>query len=126
MKKMLSYQNAFQYLCPISVSAIPITNPVYTENKAHFQPQVPLFTKLLAPGLALAEEPIHKFTDQESFGMNRCQIVANGLLETWHKGDNSPENRMNAILQHFSQLGIDWQHSYLNPNSEDIYTPLNL
>ncbi|EDX76621.1 hypothetical protein MC7420_4877 [Coleofasciculus chthonoplastes PCC 7420] len=32
---------------------------------------------------------------------------------------------MNAILQQFSRLGIDWQRSYLNANSEDIYTPLN-
>jgi hypothetical protein len=23
-------------------------------------------------------------------------------------------------------LGIDWHRSYLNANSEDIYTPLNL
>jgi hypothetical protein len=76
--------------------------------------------------LAVAEEPNHKFSEQESFGMNRCQIVANGLLEAWHKGDNSPEFRMKAILKHFSLLGIDLQHSYLNAKSEDIYTPLDL
>jgi HopA1 effector protein family len=98
---------------------------VYAENQAHFQPEIPLFTKQLAAGLAVAEEPDQKFSEQESFGMNRCQIVANGLLETWHKGDNFPESRMNAIFQHFSLLGIDWQHPYLNAQSEDIYTPLD-
>jgi len=41
--------------------------------------------KLLAPGLALAEEPNQKFTAQESFGMNRCQIITNGFLEAWQK-----------------------------------------
>jgi len=98
---------------------------VYSENQVHFQPEVPLFTKQLAPGLGLAEEPDCKFGHQESFGMNRCQIVANGLLEAWHKGDESPDSRMNAIVQHFSLLGIDWQRAYLNANAEDIYTPLN-
>ncbi|MBD2451456.1 hypothetical protein H6G76_30910 [Nostoc sp. FACHB-152] len=99
---------------------------VYAENQLHFRTEVPLFTKLLAPGLALAEEPDCKFAAVESFGMNRCQIVANGLLEALATGDESPETRMAFIRQHFSVLGIDWQRAYLNANSEDIYTPLNL
>jgi len=99
---------------------------LYTEARLHFRTEVPLFTKLLAPGLGLAEEPNCKFTTQESFGMNRCQIVANGLLEAQATKDESPENRMTSIQQHFSLLGIDWQRAYLNANSEDIYTPLDI
>ncbi len=99
---------------------------VYTQHHSHFQPEVPLFTKFLAPGLALAEEPDQKFGEQESFGMNRCQIVANAMLENWHQGDNSPESRMTSIEQQFSLLNIELQRPYLNANSEDIYTQLNL
>jgi hypothetical protein len=100
-----------------------VLQAVYGENESHFQPEVPLFTMQLALGLGLAEEPDSKFVAQESFGMNRCQIVANGLLEAWHNGDDSPEGRMNAILQQFSLLSIELQCPYLNANSEDIYTP---
>jgi len=103
-----------------------VLEAVYSENQLHFRTEVPLFTKLLAPGLALAEEPDCKFAAVESFGMNRCQIVANGLLEARATGDESPEGRLAYIHQQFSLLGIDWQRSYLNANSEDIYTPLNL
>jgi hypothetical protein len=103
-----------------------VLRSVYAENQLHFRTEVPLFTKLLAPGLALAEEPDCKFAAVESFGMNRCQIVANGLLEARQNGDESPESRMASIHQHFSLLGIDWQRAYLNANSEDIYTPLDL
>ncbi|MEA5507513.1 T3SS effector HopA1 family protein [Halotia wernerae UHCC 0503] len=99
---------------------------VYAENQAHFRTEVPLFTKLLAPGIALAEEPDFKFAESESFGMNRCQIVANALLEARNKGDESPQSRMAFIRQNFSLLGIDWQHSYLNANSVDTYTLLDL
>ena len=102
-----------------------VLKSVYTEKRSHFRTEVPLFTKLLAPGLALAEEPDCKFATVESFGMNRCQIVANGLLEARATGDESPQSRMASIHQHFSLLGIDWQHSYLNANSLDIYTPLD-
>jgi hypothetical protein len=103
-----------------------VLQAVYRENESHFQPEVPLFTMQLAPGLGLAEEPDQKFAHQESFGMNRCQIVANGLLEAWYNGDDSPAGRMDAILQQLSLLEIDLQRVYLNANSEDTYTPVGL
>jgi hypothetical protein len=80
---------------------------------------------LIAPGLAIAEEPDCQLVGLESFGMNRCQIVANALLEAWQQGDESPEARMTLIFQHFSRVGIELQRPYLNANSEDIYTPLD-
>jgi hypothetical protein len=101
-----------------------VLHKVYLQQRSHFKPEVPLFTKMLAPGLAMAEEPDSKFASVESFGINRCQIVANGLLEARQRADESPENRIKCIQHHFSLLGIDWQHAYLNSNSQDIYTPL--
>ncbi|NJM64165.1 MAG: hypothetical protein HC851_00130 [Acaryochloris sp. RU_4_1] len=102
-----------------------VLQTVYPENQLHFQPSTPLFTKLLAPGLGLAESPTDELMTPTSFGMNRCQIVANGLLAAWQTG-NSPADRMNAIRQQFSQLGLDWYRPYLNPDAQDIYTPLDL
>ncbi|MFH7028844.1 MAG: T3SS effector HopA1 family protein [Heteroscytonema crispum UTEX LB 1556] len=102
-----------------------VLQSVYAEHQSHFYSAIPLFTKFLAPGLSLAEEPTQKFAAQESFGMNRCQIVANALLEAWQKGENSPEERMKTIRQHFGRYLIDLQRPYLNPSSEDIYYPLN-
>ncbi|MGF1933814.1 MAG: T3SS effector HopA1 family protein [Nostoc sp. ChiQUE02] len=104
----------------------PVLERVYRENQVHFQERVPLFTKFIAPGLAIAEEPDRKFGDQESFGTNRCQIVANGLLEAWYLGNHTPEDRMAAIVRHFSLWEIELQRPYLNANSDDIYTSLNL
>ncbi|MTJ06665.1 MULTISPECIES: T3SS effector HopA1 family protein [unclassified Anabaena] len=102
-----------------------ILREIYQQHQAHFQSEIPLFTKFLAPGLGLAEEPNQKFAPQESFGMNRCQIVANALLEAWDKGKNALEERIDMINQHFAQHLIDVQHPYLNPASNDIYQPLN-
>lgn len=102
----------------------PVLARVYTENKSYFGGSVPLFTKLLAPGLALAEEPNSKFTERESFGMNRCQIIANALLDVWQQDNDTPAGRLASILQHFSMLEIELQRPYLNPQSEDIFTPL--
>jgi hypothetical protein len=101
-----------------------ILQPIYTSFPAYFRHETPLFTKVLAPGLALAEEPKQKISDQEDFGQNRCQVIADGLMEARQEGDEAPEKRMNAILNHFSVHGISLEHPYLNADSEDIYIPL--
>ena len=98
-----------------------ILQRIYQEHQPHFKAEVPLFTLPLAPGLALAEEPDQKFAERESFGMNRCQIIANGLLEAWHQGRNLPDEKIQAIFEQFSLSDIDSNHTYLNANSEDIY-----
>ncbi|MBW4684853.1 MAG: hypothetical protein KME40_07055 [Komarekiella atlantica HA4396-MV6] len=103
-----------------------VLQSLYAKYKSYFSNEVPLFTKLLAPGLALAEEPDNKFNQKESFGLNRCQIITNSLLEAWQQGDESKENRMALILKHFDLQGIELQHPYLNFNSKNIYTPLEL
>ncbi|NMG09015.1 T3SS effector HopA1 family protein [Brasilonema sp. UFV-L1] len=102
-----------------------VLQAVYAEHQSHFYKEIPLFTKFLAPGLSLAEELSQKFAVQETFGMNRCQIVANALLEVWQQQNDSTDERMKAIHSHFTRFGLDLQRPYLNPCSEDIYYPLN-
>lgn len=116
------YDSGVLYIEKFNYEAVrKVIETVYLENKSHFKLEVPLFTKQLARGLGLAEEPDNKFAEKESFGMHRCQIIANGLLQTWLQGDNSSEGRMQAIFEQFSHLRIDLESPYLNPDSEDIY-----
>lgn len=98
-----------------------ILEPIYKENRAYFQQSVPLFTKLLAPGLSLAESPYLLRVEAGNFGKHRCQIVADGLLAAWQTGDLSSAGRMLSIRQHFSSEGIELERPYLNPKSEDVY-----
>ena len=98
-----------------------ILQQVYQEHQPHFKAEVPLFTLQLAPGLALAEEPDRKFAERESFGMNRCQIIANGLLEAWYQDKNLPDDKMRCIFEQFSLSGIDSSNTFLNASSENIY-----
>lgn len=101
-----------------------ILQTVFLVNQPYFHREIPLFSKFLAPGIGLAEEPDQKFSPQESFGINRCQILVNGLLDAWRQGHNTCEEKMHSIHTHFSQMGIKLYCPYLNVNSEDIYTPL--
>ncbi|MBW4642520.1 MAG: hypothetical protein KME23_05850 [Goleter apudmare HA4340-LM2] len=101
-----------------------VVQNLFVVNQPYFHRNIPLFSKFLAPGIGLAEEPDRKFTAQESFGINRCRIIADGLLDAWRKGQNTPEEKMQSIDQSFSQMGIKWYLPYLNANSEDIYISL--
>ena len=103
-----------------------VLEAVYSQNQTHFRSHVPLFTKYLAPGLALAEEPNHKFSSKDSFGTHRCQIIANALLAAKESGNNTPTDRMAAIVEQFEQLGLELERAYLNADSQDIYTPLEI
>jgi HopA1 effector protein family len=94
---------------------------VYAKCRSHFVNKIPLFTKQIALGLGVAEEPDQKFVDRESFGMNRCQIVANGLLESFQRGQNLYPDKMNEIMNQFSSVDIGLQHPHINSGSQDIY-----
>jgi HopA1 effector protein family len=94
---------------------------IHMEYRSYFVPEVPLFTKQLAAGMSVAEEPNLKFAQSESFGMNRCQIVTDGLLKAFDAGQDSSAEGMSAILGQFALVGIDLQHPYLNRDSENIY-----
>jgi HopA1 effector protein family len=98
----------------------PLLSAIYQEQQAQYRPEIPLFTKFLAPGLALAEQPCQTFTPQESFGLNRYQIVAEGLLTAWRQQKSDASERMSAIQQSFSSRSIDLNYPYLNPGSKDL------
>ena len=103
----------------------PVLETIYSEYQSYFRPEVPLFAKYLAPGLALAQEPFSSDNSPQPFGIHRCQIIASGLLAVRYTDDDTPFGRLTAIQQQFSTLGLVWQRPYLNANSEDIYFFLN-
>ncbi|HEX8697161.1 MAG TPA: T3SS effector HopA1 family protein [Longimicrobium sp.] len=86
---------------------------------AHLSPETPLFTRALAPGLALAEDP----DTGESFGMARCRVLAEGVWQAHTAGLRTPEERMRAVAAHFAAAGVDLERPWLNPGSIDRYDP---
>ena len=90
---------------------------IYEEVSQHLRPDAPLFTKPLADGLALAEEP---YTG-ESFGMQRCRILAEGILSAHARGARDEAARLEEVERHFAAYGLKLEAPYLNPRSIDQY-----
>jgi hypothetical protein len=90
---------------------------VYREVSRHLRPDAPLFAKPLAAGLALAEEP---YTG-ESFGMQRCRMLAEGLLSAHARNLRDEASRLGEVERHFAAYGLKLEAPYLNPRSVDQY-----
>jgi hypothetical protein len=97
----------------------PALQNVYVANISSYREETPLFTKCLAPGIAVAEVPSQKFSAQEDFGLNRCQILANGLLAAYQQGEHSSEIKMVMILNQIYEHGVDLNFPHLDNDSED-------
>ncbi len=90
---------------------------IYQAHQSSFSPNIPLFTKQLAPGIGLAEVP----NTPGSFGMQRCELVATGLLMAIWQNQTSATDKLCAIQQQFNDARVDMRWPHLNPGNLDIY-----
>ena len=84
---------------------------------ARLRGTTPMFTRRLARGLAMAEDP----GDGRSFGQHRCQLVAQALQQAHRDGSDTPRARLRAVVQGFARNGIDPARPWLNPGSAEEF-----
>jgi hypothetical protein len=90
--------------------------------RSGLRPAVPLFTKPLAPGLGLAEDP--GGDGQTSFGQHRCRLVARALWRCYAEERSSLDDRLEAVAAAFVERGLDPARPYLSAGSRDDYAPI--
>jgi HopA1 effector protein family len=96
----------------------PIVADVHRRIGSWLRPASPALTKPLAPGLALAEDP---GAGAESFGMNRCRLLAEGIVNAAERGAESVAERLEVVAAHFERAGVSLEQPYLRPGSVDRY-----
>jgi hypothetical protein len=91
---------------------------LYGEVSRYLKPGVPTFTKPVARGVGLAEDP----GQGESFGQNRCRLLAEGLIRAHEQGARSLDARLQVVLDCYAAAGVRLDRPYLNGDSADDYT----
>jgi hypothetical protein len=92
---------------------------IYHAHQGEFSANIPIFTKPLAPGLGLAEVP----TTASTFGIERCQVLATGLLAATDQGYTLPADKLKIIHREFATAEIDLCQPYLiNAGAVDVYS----
>jgi type III HopA1-like effector protein len=90
---------------------------VHSKIQDGLKSETPLFTKRIAPGFALAEDP----GNGESFGMHRCRIVAEAIWQAYSEGSQTEEARLEEVRKRFMSYGLTLDRPYLNSRSDDQY-----
>ena len=106
-------------LAPQYELVAPIVADTHRRVEPWLRPASPALTKPLAPGLALAEDP---GAGTESFGMNRCRLLAEGIVDAAERGAASVAERMEVVAAHFAQAQVSLEQPYLRPGSVDSYS----
>jgi HopA1 effector protein family len=86
----------------------------------HLRPGTPALTKPLGEGLGLAEDP----PGGDSFGMDRCGLLAEAMVRGAELGLQTKEERLALVERTFGERGIDLDRPYLNADSADEYEPV--
>lgn len=97
-----------------------IIKSLYREHQNYFRSSTPLFTKYLAPGFSIAEQPSLDI----SLATHRFQIIAEALIAAWQQKITSATDKLEFISDRFKQEKIGLKYPYLNPGSKDIYSLL--
>jgi hypothetical protein len=105
----------------VGVRYFPITARIVaaTRARATLGSSVPLFTKRLWPGVGVAVEP----GTGESFGMHRCRLAAEGIVDAWRDGKDDVPARMRAVVARYAAAGLDLARPYLGPGWVDLFSP---
>jgi hypothetical protein len=91
---------------------------IYSDVAGEIQPRVPVFTKELAPGVGLAEDP----GQGESFGLHRCALLAEGMVRAYELRKQSLADRLAVVEACFASQGIQLDQPFLNPGAGDDYS----
>jgi hypothetical protein len=109
------------YLAHQDVAAAgPAIRAVHNLLAPGLRPETPRFTKHLASGLGLAEDP----GNGDSFGMDRCRMIAEAMTAAYDAGLRDPTSRTSSVIHAFRHVGIPLDAPYLSQGSTDDYDTL--
>jgi hypothetical protein len=94
----------------------PLVSEVYAALHPYVREGIPGFTKSIADGLAIGEDPGRN----ASFGEHRCGLIARGLAGALVDGRDQAGTRA-AIRAELLEAGLDPSAPYLAPGSTDVY-----
>jgi len=86
-----------------------LAQSVHAQLSRHLRSRTPVFTRPLAPGLAMAYDT----GTEESFGQHRCRLLADAVLTAHETGVRAAQDVLAVVERRFAEEGIDLDAAYL-------------
>ena len=94
-----------------------LLRPLLRALGPHLADGAPAFSKPLARGLALAEQP----AGGQRFGEQRCRLLAEAIVAAGAAGARTAQARLAVVREHFAAAGVGLDTPYLQTGSADAY-----
>lgn len=95
----------------------PALREIHRAVAARLRPEVPMFTRRLADGLGVAEDPGNGM----SFGQARCRTAALALWAAFQAGREDDNTRAATLAEAFAGEGLDVANLHRGPGSDEVY-----
>ena len=90
---------------------------MYDKIEGDLRDAVPSLSYPFARGIGAADNP----KDGVSFGIHRCQLIAQTLVKAWSQGENDIQQRLALLGRIFGDEKIALTAPYLNPYATNIF-----
>lgn len=112
---------AVMYVAGDDLGAVAeLARVVHRRVSVDLNAHVPGFTKKLAPGVAVAEDP----GGGSSFGQHRCHLVAEGIVRAHERGHGQIAGRVAVVREVMAEHGVDPDAPYRRGAELDNWNPL--
>ncbi|HTN24811.1 MAG TPA: T3SS effector HopA1 family protein [Solirubrobacteraceae bacterium] len=98
-------------------AALKLLRPLLRALAPYRAAGAPAFTKPLARGLAVADEP----AGGGSFAEHRCGLLADAVLAAGERAERSAAVRLALVRDRFAAAGVSLDAPYLEPGAADAY-----
>jgi HopA1 effector protein family len=99
------------------LEALPVLAALHKQLRAHLRRATPLFTKVVAAGTAVAEDPGNGL----SFGQHRCRALAVAVYRAHTTRSPNWTQRMLLARTTLEEHGVDAARPYLKLGNDDVY-----
>lgn len=98
----------------------PVLRTALADLGSTLRPRVPAFTRRLAPGVAVADEPVQGSVPL-SFGQHRCLVLVRGVLAAG--AGAGPEERWSHVARAWADARLDPALPHLGPGNAELVLP---
>lgn len=94
-----------------------VLEDIYPELEGYLRVEIPMFCYPFKLGIGIADDS----GTNESFGKQRCRLLARSLVEMWEKEIDDSDQRFEFLQKQFLDSGVSIHLPFMKKGASDIW-----